>query len=96
MFFLLLSVTLLMGWFGLQTDNPLDGVKIIKRFSDMNWEKTLFLIENTLQNALFFKQVRFHADSPVPWGFIQMVVTRILVPLQFALFALALRNKFRR
>ena len=94
--FLLVAVTLLMGWFGLKTDNPVNGIEIIQRFSDMNWEKWVILVENTLQNALFFKNIRFEPGSPIPWGFIQTFFTRILIPLQFALFAFALRNKFRR
>jgi len=68
----------------------------IKSFSDFNGQNLGKIVLNTLQNALFLKDTAFKPVRNVPDGLVQTLFTRILIPIQFALFAFALRNKFRR
>ena len=93
---LLAVITLLMGWFGLEPGGSNTGISTIRHLSGLNWEQIVLLIENTIQNVLFIKNPRMVPIDPVPWEFVQTIFTRILIPIQFALFAFALRNKFRR
>jgi len=86
---LILSITLMMGLYGLSSVTP--GEEMLLGFNHF-W----LLLYNTIENALFFKQTLYKPIIPIPDGLMQTLFTRILIPIQFALFALALRNKFRR
>ena len=93
---LLAAVALLMGWFGLNPAESGSAIQAIQHLSGLNFDQIVLLIENTIQNVLFIKNARMMPLEPVPWEFVQTIFTRILIPIQFALFAFALRNKFRR
>ena len=90
------AVTLLMGWSGLEPSDCESKIQPINHLFGMNMEQIGLLIENTIQNVLFIKNPRMVPLDPVPWEFVQTIFTRIVIPIQFALFAFALRNKFRR
>ena len=63
--------------------------------SSINWENFWLLINNTLQHAFFMKNPDLVASTNFG-KFIQTLLTRVLLPIQAALFIIALRNKFRR
>jgi len=86
---LILGITIIMGLYGLTSAAP--GEDMLIGFSHF-W----LLFYNTIENALFFKETLHKPIIPIPDGLMQTFFTRILIPIQFALFALALRNKFRR
>jgi uncharacterized protein YjbI with pentapeptide repeats len=85
--FLLVSISLLFGLAGLHSTQP-PAIKIqgLKDFSK--------LLLSTLQYALFERNPDFMPDTL--WGKYLKIIARILISLQTVLFALAVRNRFRR
>jgi hypothetical protein len=72
------------------------GVKIIKGFSGViEWKKFWLLIYNTIQNSFFIKDTFFKPQT-LAGVIILTITTKLIIPIQAALFVLALRNKFRR
>jgi pentapeptide repeat protein len=96
--FLFASATILMNVFGLisASEEEIFGVKIIKGFYGViEWNKFWLLIYNTIQNALFIKATFFKPQTLAGVIFLT-ITTKLIIPIQVALFVLALRNKFRR
>jgi hypothetical protein len=76
--------------------NPVYEVTEIKGFSgSIDWKELWLLFYNTIQHILFFK-TPFLKPETLSGNIFLTVSTRIIVPIQAALFAFALRNKFRR
>ena len=90
-------LTVLMGIWGLQPRCETGPILIFSSLGDLIHPKLwglLFL--NTLQHVLFLKDPAYEPIILMPDALVQIIFTRILIPLQFALFAFALRNKLRR
>lgn len=96
---LIVIVTIGMNFLGVEPfvgKEPVYGVMEIKGFSwSVDWNKVGLLVYNTIQHALFFKTL-FFKPATLGGEFVLTVFTKLLIPLQAALFAFALRNKFRR
>jgi uncharacterized protein YjbI with pentapeptide repeats len=93
-----IAVTVLMNLLGLvpRHGNPVFGVESIKGFSDIfHANKFWLLISNTIQHALFMRDTYFIPQS-LAGSIILTLSTKLIIPIQTALFVLALRNKFRR
>lgn len=95
---LILAITVLSGLAGLDP-NPLNGssygINKIEGWADiMNFKNLRALFLNTLQYATFEKEPDF-IHKTIYGGYLKLAA-RILIPLQAALFALAVRNRFRR
>ena len=92
------GITLSMSVFGLvaASGKEVFGVKIIKGFSGLiEWKKFWLLLLNTIQNVLFIKDTFFKPQT-LAGAIILTITTNLIIPIQVALFVLALRNKFRR
>ena len=97
--FLFASIAILMNVFGL-ISTPIGqekfGVEIIKGFYGVIvWKKFGLLLYNTIQHALFIKDT-FFTPQTLSGVIFLTVSTKLIIPIQVALFVLALRNKFRR
>ena len=95
---LFVAVTILMNIFGLDArhGNPVFGVESIKGFSGaFNFHKFWLLINNTIQHTLFIRDTYFIPQN-LAGSIILTLSTKLIMPIQTALFVLALRNKFRR
>jgi uncharacterized protein YjbI with pentapeptide repeats len=95
---LFVAVTILMSLFGLDPKNGMSlyGVEPIKGFSSVFEPKKFWLlINNTIQHALFVRDTYFIPQS-LAGSIILTLSTKLIMPIQTALFVLALRNKFRR
>jgi len=88
-----------LDWFGLQllkyvsVSNYYES--IVGYSGSFNPQKTWFAILNTIQHALFIKEPLYKAINPIGQTILSFF-TRIIIPIQAALFAFALRNKLRR
>jgi hypothetical protein len=97
LFLLILAISILFGLAGLSSlnQNPSYGIAEIKGWADItNFQNFWTLILNTLQYATFEKEPDF-MPTTIYGGYLKLAA-RILIPLQAALFALAVRNRFRR
>ncbi|MCD4692670.1 MAG: pentapeptide repeat-containing protein, partial [Calditrichales bacterium] len=87
-------VTILMNVFGListPSGQEKFGVEIIRGFSGLIvWKKFWLLIYNTIQNAFFMKDTFFNPQT-LAGTIILTVTTKLIIPIQAALFVLALR-----
>jgi len=96
---LIIFIMIGMNYFGLvpfAEGNPVYEVAKIKGFSgSIDWKKLWLLFYNTIQHILFFKAPFLTPETLIGDIFLT-VSTRIMIPIQAALFAFALRNKFRR
>jgi len=101
---LFVSLVLITSSLGLVSSSgkPVYGVTTFKGFSDTfgskflpELEKTGLLIFNTIQYALFFKTPYFKPQT-LSGDIILTIFTKLLMPIQAALFIFALRNRFRR
>ena len=91
---LLAGITTLMNLECLGIISP--SGETIKGFSwSLNLRKLGLCLKNTFEYSLFIKTPKFEAASTLG-GIILLLTTKILIPLQGALFAFSLRNKFRR
>ncbi|HCL81135.1 MAG TPA: hypothetical protein DHW81_02555 [Nitrospiraceae bacterium] len=95
---LILTLSVLFGSAGLEPNPSLNGnpayeINKIKSLSDM-LSHLWGIILNTLQYATFEK-VPDYVPKTI-YGATLKFVVKILIPLQAALFALAIRNRFRR
>lgn len=102
--FLFVTLVLLTCYLGLTSSSgkPVYGVKALKGFSDIFGPKFLpeldklgLLIYSTVQYALFWETPYFKPET-LTGGIIMAIFTKLLMPIQAALFILALRNRFRR
>jgi uncharacterized protein YjbI with pentapeptide repeats len=96
---LLIFIMTGMNYFGLVPfveGNPVYEVTEIKGLSgSIDWKKLWLLFYNTIQHILFFKTPFFKPET-LSGNIFLTVFTRFIIPIQAALFAFALRNKFRR
>ncbi len=103
---LLLFVSLVLSsiYLGLvsSSGNPVYGVTALKGFSAVfeskfvpELEKIGILFYNTIQYALFFKTPFFKPET-LSGDIVLTIFSKLLIPIQTALFIFALRNKFRR
>ena len=96
---LLIFIMTGMNYFGLvpfMEGNPVYEVAEIKGFSgSIDWKKLWLLFYNTIQHILFFKTPFFKPET-LSGNIFLTVSTKIMIPIQAAMFAFALRNKFRR
>ena len=95
---LFVSGTMLMNLLGLvpRHGNPVFGVDSIKGFSSLFDPMRFWLaINNTIQHALFVKDTYFIPQN-LTGSIILTLLTRLIIPIQTALFVLALRNRFKR
>ncbi|GAF84664.1 unnamed protein product, partial [marine sediment metagenome] len=95
---LFVAVTFLMNLLGLvpRHGNPVFGVESIKGFSSVfDPMRFWLLVNNTIQHALFIRDTYFIPQS-LAGSIILTISTKVIIPIQTALFVLALRNKFRR
>ena len=95
---LFVAVTILMNLLGLvpKHGNPVFGVESIKGFTSFfNPKKFWLLINNTVQHALFVRDAYFIPQN-LAGSIILTLSTRLIMPIQTALFVLSLRNKFRK
>jgi uncharacterized protein YjbI with pentapeptide repeats len=102
--FLFVSLVLITNSLGLVSSSgkPVYGVTTIKGFSNLFGEnsqlesgKIALLIYNTIQYALFFKAPYFKPET-LSGEIIFALFTKLFMPIQAALFILALKNRFRR
>ena len=96
--FLFAGVTFSMNVLGITSINghEIFGVKEIKGFYSLfNSKKFWLLINNSIQNVLFIKETYFKPET-LSGSILQTILSKLLIPIQVALFVLALRNKFRR
>lgn len=94
---LILIISVLSGLAGLSplNQNPPYEITEVEGWSNIiNIQNLWALVLNTLQCATFEKKPDFVPKTI--YGASLKVVARILIPLQTALFALAVRNRFRR
>ncbi|MCG2710696.1 MAG: pentapeptide repeat-containing protein [Thermodesulfovibrionales bacterium] len=94
---LILTIAVLLGITGLIPSNQSLSYEVagIKGWADiMDFRNLWSLILNTLQYATFEKEPDFVPKTI--YGSYLKFAARILIPLQAALFALAVRNRFRR
>lgn len=94
---LILTIAVLLGITGLIPSNQSLSYEVagIKGWADiMDFRNLWSLILNTLQYATFEKEPDFVPKTI--YGSYLKLAARILIPLQAALFALAVRNRFRR
>lgn len=94
---LIATISFFFGLVGIEQANQSISSRVIEiqTWSDViNWDylKNLFL--NTLQYAIFDKSPDF-VPKTISGKFLK-ILTQMLIPIQTALFALALRNRFRR
>ena len=84
---LIIAISILFGLTGIK---PVDGSNIIeiKQLTDI-WD--IDYLVATLQYATFETRPDF-----IPVNLFLKIVAKLLIPLQTALFALAVRNRFRR
>lgn len=94
---LIIIFSILLGWAGLEAT---DAIKGTDKAIEMSWRgQSNFkgmgvLLLNTLKYATFQKDFFF---QPVSWcGEAIKLLAQIFIPLQTALFALAVRNRYRR
>lgn len=101
---LFVSLVLFTSSLGLVSSSgkPVYGVNTFKEFSDTfgskflpELEKIGLIIYNTMQYVLFFKTPYFKPET-LSGDIILAIFTKLLMPIQAALFILALRNRFRR
>ena len=95
---LLASLIVLMTAFGLVAipGKEINEITNIQGFPfTINWMKFRILIETILQHAVFTKKPYYEAATS-GGATVLLVFTRLIIPIQAALFAFALRNKFRR
>lgn len=72
------------------------GTVVIQGFSFfLDWAKIGLVIQAIIEHALFIKDPALKALT-TGGAIILLLCTKILIPIQSALFAFALRNKFRR
>lgn len=96
--FLILTISVLFGLAGLDPNPTLNGnpaykIAEIKSLTDI-FQHFTGLIANTLQYATFEKEPDFMPTNI--YGAFLKIVAKVFIPLQAALFVLAVRNKFRR
>lgn len=94
---LFLAISVLFGLTGLVPSNgsPFYDITEIKGWTDIkNFQNFWALFLNTLQYATFEKEPNF-IPKTIYGDYLKLAV-RILIPLQATLFALAVRNRFRR
>jgi uncharacterized protein YjbI with pentapeptide repeats len=97
LFLIILTISILSGLAGLSPFNKTPPYEIaeIKGGADiMDIQNLWALILNTLQYATFEKEPDFIPKTI--YGASLKLAAKILIPLQTALFALAVRNRFRR
>ena len=95
--FLICGLSILQALTGLVPSSvePVHGIESINGICDIkDIEKLEALIINTLQFVTFQREPMFRPNT-LNGEFIKLL-SRILIPLQAALFALAIRNRFRR
>ncbi|MBL7205672.1 MAG: pentapeptide repeat-containing protein [Desulfobacteraceae bacterium] len=101
---LFVSLVLFTSSLGLVSSSgkPVYGVNAFEGFSDTfgskffpELEKIGLIIYNTMQYALFFKTPYFKPET-LSGDIILTIFTKLLMPIQAALFIFALRNRFRR
>lgn len=86
-------ITIAMNWLGLVSPT---GEPNIQGFSFLpDWTKIGLAIQATIEHTLFVKDPIFIA-KPGLGAIILALWTKLLIPIQAALFVFALRNKFRR
>ena len=73
---------------GITSINNLDDIK--------NFQNIKAIILNTLQTVTFQKETLFVPRNDSISGEYIKIMSQILIPIQVALFALAVRNKFKR
>jgi uncharacterized protein YjbI with pentapeptide repeats len=98
LFALFLGGALMMNWFGLVPTGgePIHGVSKIQEFSfSPDWGKVKLVILTIIEHAIFVKAPAFKAET-ITGAIFLLLWTKLLIPVQTALFAFALRNKFRR
>jgi len=93
------AITVVMNGFGLEvfsSGESINGVTSIQGFSfSPDRTKIVLAIQSTIEHVLFVKDPIFKAKPG--WGAIILALwTKLLIPIQAALFAFALRNKLRR
>jgi len=95
---ILLGVSVVSGILGLVPSGN-KSVSNIVWIHGLPWSLSLkqlgFLIYNTFENAFFIKDTFFKPLTPAG-AIILTITTKLIIPIQVALFVLALRNKFRR
>lgn len=99
LFLLILSISVLFGISGLipsskGIDYGISEIKIEKWSDITNLCKFCFILLSTLQYATFGREPTFIPNTITGWYL--HTAARIFIPLQAALFALAVRNRFRR
>lgn len=97
--FLFIAVSLILGILGLcpvDSDNPSYGIKCIRIWwpFDMDFRKVGAIFINTLKYSLF--QRDYYLKPSTQLGEFVRFLGQIFIPIQTALFVLALRNRFRR
>ena len=96
---LFLSITTLMAYHGLilAKATSVSGITSINNLDDIkNFQNIKAIILNTLQTVTFQKETLFVPRNDSISGEYIKIMSQILIPIQVALFALAVRNKFKR
>jgi uncharacterized protein YjbI with pentapeptide repeats len=93
---LIAGFALLLNYYGIEINNTLNNdYSMIQHSSFHNIRRFGLLVHTTFQHILFIKNPDY-----VPFSyhgkFFTALFTKLLIPLQTAIFALAVRNKFRR
>ena len=99
LFLFILAISVLFGLTGLSSNPSLEEKSLyevteIKCLADIFQKGFAGLVANTLQYATFEKEPDFVPNTI--YGTFLRIAARILIPLQTALLALAVRNRFRR